>query len=152
MSEAISVFIPCNIPTVTAQQKGTMVRNGKVRFFKKKKVQQSENTFHALLYPYRPKKPLDGPVCLIVSLVFPWRKTESKKKREGYTFYPVTVRPDLSNLIKTIEDVMTTLQFWNDDGQISTLKVSKQYGERPGIGLNITRDLAMDKDGKVASA
>lgn len=151
MSEAISVFIPCNIPTVTAQQKGAFAVNGKVRFFKKKKVKDSENTFLGLLHPFRPEKPFQGPVCLIVDLVFPWRKSESKRVIRGYRLYPVTTRPDLSNLIKTIEDVMTTLRFWEDDGQISTLNISKSYGDTPGIRLNITQDLATNKEGIVTS-
>lgn len=151
MSQQISVFIPCNIPTATSQMKGAMVQNGKVRFFKKKKVAESERTFHALFLPHRPAKPFEGPVCLCVSLVFPWRKAEKKRIIKGYRYYPVTTRPDLSNLIKTIEDVLTTLRFWNDDGQISTLRVSKNYGEEPGIGLNITTDLAMDASGGMAS-
>lgn len=151
MSAAISVFIPCNIPTVTAQQKGAFAVNGKVRFFKKKKVAQSEQSFHALLYPHRPSAPFDGPVCLCIGFVFPWRKSESKRIVKNYSLYPVQTRPDLSNLVKTIEDVMTTLRFWNDDGQISSLSITKQYGDEPGIRLNVTQDLARTKEGVVAS-
>lgn len=149
MSQSISVFIPCNIPTVTAQQKGCSIRGGKPKFFKKKKVKDSENTFHALLFPHRPWKPFEGPVCLCLSLVFPWRKSEKKSVVNKYLLYPITTRPDLSNLVKTIEDVMTTLRFWNDDGQVSTLNISKSYGDEPGIKLNITEDLATDKEGNV---
>jgi Holliday junction resolvase RusA-like endonuclease len=151
MSQQISVFIPCNIPTVTAQQKGAFAVNGKVRFFKKKKVKESETTFHALFYPHRPPTPFTGPVCLSIGLVFPWRKSEAKRIIRGFSRYPVQTRPDLSNLIKTIEDVMTTLRFWNDDGQISTLKILKCYGDNPGITLNVTEDLAMDKEGHLTS-
>jgi Holliday junction resolvase RusA-like endonuclease len=151
MSQSISVFIPCNIPTVTSQMKGATVVGGKVRFFKKKKVKDSENTFHALFFPHRPQSPFEGPVCLIIHLVFPWRKSEKKKVINGYSLYPVTTRPDLSNLIKTIEDVMTTLRFWNDDGQVSTLNISKSYGDHPGIRLNVSQDLAQDKEGRTTS-
>jgi Holliday junction resolvase RusA-like endonuclease len=129
--------------------KGATAVGGKIRFFKKKKVRESENTFHSLFFPHRPSVPFTGPVCLIIHLVFPWRKSEKKSVINGYRLYPVTTRPDLSNLVKTIEDVMTTLRFWNDDGQVSTLNISKQYGDNPGIKLNITQDLAHDKKGHV---
>lgn len=152
MSQQVSVFIPCNIPTVTAQQKGAFAVNGKVRFFKKKKVAESEKTFHALFLPHRPAKPFEGPVCLIIGLIFPWRKSEKKSRMKEYSRYPMEVRPDLSNLIKTIEDVLTTLRFWNDDGQISTLKICKSYGDNPGITLNITNDLAMDRSNRMTTA
>lgn len=151
MSQSISVFIPCNIPTVTSQQKGAMVRNGKIRFFKKGKVKESEGTFHALLFPHRPKTPFTGPVCLCIDFVFPWRKSEAKRIRNAYRAFPVQTRPDLSNLIKTVEDVMTTLRYWEDDGQISSLRMTKTYGDEPGIRLNITQDLAMNKQGLVTS-
>ena len=152
MSQSISVFIPCNIPTVTSQQKGAMSVGGKIRFFKKKKVRDSENTFHSLFFPHRPTTPFSGPVCLCIALVFPWRKSEKKSVINGYSLYPVITRPDLSNLVKTIEDVMTTLRFWNDDAQVSTLNISKSYGDDPGIRLNITQDLARNKEGFTASA
>jgi len=151
MSDSISVFIPCNIPTVTAQQKGALVRNGHIRFFKKKKVQKSEDTFHALLYPHRPREPFSGPVCLCIGFVFPWRKSEAKRIINAYSVYPVVTRPDLSNLVKTIEDVMTTLRFWEDDGQVSALSISKNYGDEPGIRLSVTKDLARSKNGHVVS-
>lgn len=151
MSQSISVFIPCNIPTVTAHQKGAFAVGGRVRFFKKKRVVESENSFHALLHPHRPEYPFDGPVCLCIGFVFPWRKSEAKRVIKNYSLYPIQTRPDLSNLIKTIEDVMTTLRFWNDDGQISTLNISKQYGDRPGIRLNITQDYALDKEGHTST-
>lgn len=148
----LTIFIPCNIPTVTAQQKGASFRNGKVRFFKKKGVLESEHTFHALFYPHRPKTPFTGPVCLILHLRFPWRKSEKKSRIRKYSLYPVEVRPDLSNLVKTIEDVLTTLRFWNDDSQVSSLTVSKKYSDNPGIHLNITNDLAMGRHGSMTDA
>ncbi len=151
MNKSISVFIPCCIPTVTAQQKGAFAMGGKVRFFKKKAVKQSENTFHALLYPHVPAEPMTGPLCLVLRLGFPWRKSEKKSRMANFRTYPIETRPDCSNLIKTIEDVMTTMRFWNDDSQISSLCVSKFYTARPGITINLTSDLAEDIEGKVTS-
>lgn len=151
MNQSISVFIPCNIPTVTAQQKGVFVVGGRARFFKKKAVKQSENTFHALLLPHVPAEPMTGPLCLVLRLGFPWRKSEKKGRMAAHQSYPIETRPDCSNLVKSIEDVMTTMRFWNDDSQISSLSVSKFYTHRPGITINLTSDLATDREGHVTS-
>lgn len=151
MNKSISIFIPCLIPTVTAQQKGVFVTGGRARFFKKKAVKQSENTFHALFHPHVPPQPFTGPLCLVLRLGFPWRKSEKKSRIAGFRRYPIETRPDCSNLVKSIEDVMTTMRFWNDDGQISSLSVSKFYTRRPGITINLTSDLAEDIEGKVTS-
>jgi Holliday junction resolvase RusA-like endonuclease len=152
MSQQLSVFIPCLVPTVTSQQKGAFAaKGGGVRFFKKKAVKQSENTFAALLMPHVPKEPFTGPLCFIITLTFPWRKSEKKSRIKSFSSYPIETRPDCSNLIKTIEDVMTSLRFWNDDGQISSLHIAKCYGDKPGIRINLTSDLAISKDGETTS-
>lgn len=148
---SLSFFIPCIIPTVTAQQKGVFVTGGKARFFTKKKVRDAENTFHALLYPHRPAQPLTGPIVLVVTLGFPWRKSEKKSRVKDFAQYPIETRPDCSNLIKAIEDVMTTAGFWRDDGQISSLCVHKHYTDTPGITINLTNALATKRDGSLAT-
>jgi Holliday junction resolvase RusA-like endonuclease len=138
----INVFIPCNLPTVTSQQKGAFsVPGGRgVRFFKKAKVKASEATFHALLLPHVPSAPFAGPLRLTLGFIFPWRKTERKSVMRAHSEVPVTTRPDLSNLVKTLEDVMTTLRFWGDDSQISDLRLTKRYADTPGLRIEISED------------
>ena len=134
----MNFFIPCIPPTATSQQKGACsIKGGGVRFFKKKHVQQAENSLWALLMPHRPETPLEGALRLSVCFYYPWRKSEKKAVVRDHHSMPITSRPDCSNLIKLIEDVMTGLGFWRDDGQISHLEVEKRYTDTPGIYVQI---------------
>ncbi|MFO0271525.1 MAG: RusA family crossover junction endodeoxyribonuclease [Gemmatimonadota bacterium] len=48
-----------------------------------------------------------------------------------------TARPDLSNLVKAIEDALNTIAY-DDDAQISELAVRKFYGETDETVVKIT--------------
>ncbi len=148
---SLAFFVPCVPPKGMAQQKGVMVIGGKPRFFKKAKIKQAENTWHDLLYSHAPFEPLQGPLCLVVRLVYPWRKGENKKRRAAFQFYPIETRPDIDNIFKMIADVMSTLRFWNDDSQIASLSLSKSYGDKTGIGITLTSALATTNEGHVAT-
>jgi Holliday junction resolvase RusA-like endonuclease len=132
----ITFFIPCNPPTVTSQQKGAFATGKGIRFFKKARVKQAENNLFALLQPHVPAQPVAGPLVLSVKWCFPWRKSESKKRR-ALGAVPCDVRPDLSNIIKLLEDTMTTLRFWEDDSQVADLRLSKWWGDEAGITISI---------------
>jgi Holliday junction resolvase RusA-like endonuclease len=149
----ITFHIPCIPPTVTAQQKGAFAaKGGGVRFFKKKPVKQAENSLTALLYPFRPEKPMQGPLTLIVTLAYPWRKSEKKSRIKEFGSYPIETRPDVDNIYKMLGDVMTTLGFWSDDGQIANLHVGKVYSDSPGISINITSAIVKRRDGTFTTA
>ena len=79
---------------------------------------------------------MQGAVALYVDFVFPWRKSELKR-RLALGRVPHTSRPDCSNLIKMIEDVLTKLRFWTDDSCIAQLTISKAWGDRVGISVHI---------------
>jgi Holliday junction resolvase RusA-like endonuclease len=147
----LSVFIPCNPPTATAQQKGVFVAGGRPRFFKKKRVKDAEMTWHQLLAPHTPPEPMEGPLALVVRLAYPWRKSESKRRISRYMRYPIETRPDIDNLFKLLADVMTTLRFWNDDSQIASLSISKEYSSKPGVHITLTNALAIDCHGNCTS-
>lgn len=134
--------IECLPPKATSQMKGACRVGNGIRFFKKKAVQQAENTLFALLQPYAPETPHLGPLRLKVVWSFPWRKSETKARR-GAGALPCDVRPDLSNLVKMVEDCMTTLRFWNDDGQVAELQISKQWANWSGFAIRIESDPAV---------
>ena len=134
-----SFFIPCDPPTTTAQQKGAFVCGGKVRFFKKKKVKQAENTLIDLFKGHAPKQPHEGALKVTISLYFPFRKTEHKAELlAGISCH--TSRPDFDNLSKMLCDTLTTLCFWRDDGQISDGRIIKRRAKQTGIEVTIERD------------
>lgn len=141
----LSFTIPCVPPTVTSQMKGVCRTPVGVRFFKKKPVAEAEKSLYALLFPHIPAAPLEGPLRLTVDWRMPWRKSETKKRMAAGS-QPCDVRPDLSNLIKLLEDCMTTLRFWNDDGQICDLRLTKNWSDRPGISVTIE---ALKEDARI---
>jgi len=136
----ISFFLPIDPPKTTSQGAGKRIVmiGGRPRFFKGGKAQSAENDLTLLCAPYAPPEPLTGAIYLQVDYVFPWRKSESKKVRQ-MCWAPHTTRPDASNLVKMLEDVMTRLRFWEDDSQIADLRVTKSWGDEVGIRVEIGR-------------
>ena len=102
-------------PTVTAQQKGVFVRNGRAHFFTKQKVRDAEDFLAAMLAPHAPDVPLHGPVYFQARWCFPYRKSEPKRVTNAGREIAHTVRPDLDNLEKALLDVLTRLRYWEDD-------------------------------------
>lgn len=136
----IEAFIACKVPTRTAQQKGACVVQGKIRFFTKAVVKQAEQQWRTILGPSAPKKPLEGPLKLEITLHFPWRKQDTKLKAQ-FKVVPIPTRPDAENLCKSLLDQMTKLGFWKDDSQIAELTIRKYRSDTPGIHFTIKPSL-----------
>lgn len=85
-------------------------------------------------------KPYEKGVPLKLSLgcAYPIPKNDSRKKRSeklrGIT--KPTVKPDLSNVLKAVEDALNGIAY-ADDAQITELHVTKYYSEFPGIEVLI---------------
>jgi len=71
------------------------------------------------------KKPLSGPISLSVHFLMP-RPKAMMWKRKGTPRVPSSKKPDIDNLIKTVEDALNGVAY-NDDGQIAALHVWKDY-------------------------
>lgn len=146
MDYPIDFFVPCNPPKTTAQQKGAFAMpGGGVRFYEKAKVVSAREQLAAHLRPYVPPAPMGGPLNMSIQFVWPWRKSEKKSDVMAFFKMPMYTKPDCSNIVKMIEDVMTGLRFWVDDAQIACLQVSKAWGHNPGISVRvgpIVRELA----------
>lgn len=142
MKLKLKVFIECEPPKTTAQQKGVRVitskKTGKpfAMHYRKKKVQVARDTFKELFAPYAPSKPLSGALSVKVYFLFPFRKSESKKIiRSGWLWK--TTKPDLVNLEKEPVDVLTELGFFTDDAIICEEIIRKAWAKRTGIYLEI---------------
>lgn len=107
-----------NPPSVTAQQKGVRVVHGKPMFYTKPEVLEARAELAYHLKQYVPEKPLEGALSLRVSWIF---LTKDKKKNDSFK----STRPDLDNLNKLLQDVMTDLGFFKDDAQIAKLHCRK---------------------------
>ncbi len=139
----LSFFLDCIPPTATDQQKGAFIippkkgesGKGTIQFFVKKEVRAAQAILEALLRPHAPAAPREGPIRLSVTFAWPWRASEPKGSRHGVRWKDT--QPDSSNLIKGLEDCMTRLGFWRNDGQIADLRVAKGWSDKPGIEIVI---------------
>lgn len=107
-------------PTATAQQKQVRVVSGRPMFYDKPKIKEAKMELYYRLKSYAPLNPIDKPICLVVKWVF----LTKDKKRHGKLR---TTRPDLDNLQKLLQDVLTDSGFWVDDSYIAELWCSKWY-------------------------
>lgn len=132
MPTIISFFIPA-IPRGQARARHTSV-NGLSRTYKSAAQKQDEQTLQALMMPYRPEKPLQGALSLRVTAVMPIPKSKPKKwqSRASQGHVRFVGKPDVSNMLKHIEDVMQSIRFFEDDKQIVRALIAKRYGSEPG--------------------
>lgn len=144
----IEFFIPCIPPKATGSQKRIITVRGRPIVTKTKDAKDAESTLDGLLMAHQPHSPVVGPLSVTVSLTWPWRKGEPKK-RLLLGSVPHTSKPDVDNYLKSLFDCLTRLRFWNDDAEIAELFVRKSWGDRPGIGIAI-RSLGGDNVEKVS--
>lgn len=128
----VDVFLPCVPPTASHHSK-RIVRVGKwTRLADKPELQAAKDMIDTLLLPHQPTTPVTGHASLTLEFTWPWRASDSQKKRAAGRIRRAT-RPDCSNLAKTTEDRLVALRFLEDDGQVSELIVRKFFGNQPGI-------------------
>jgi Holliday junction resolvase RusA-like endonuclease len=85
------------------------------------------------------RTPIDAPVSLhmqvLMGVPLSWSKKKQERAFQGLLM--PTRKPDLSNCIKACEDGMTGI-VWRDDALVVDLWVSKRYGVRPGVRVNVS--------------
>lgn len=88
----------------------------------------------------RPRLPFGGPESAYkVSLIFVLKRP-IRLARARNAWIPHTAKPDADNLAKAVLDAMTRAGAWEDDSQVSSLRVMKYYGtagERTGVMITI---------------
>jgi Holliday junction resolvase RusA-like endonuclease len=84
------------------------------------------------------RPPFEGPVGIKVSATFAVPASWPKKKRAAALagMWPHVTKPDVDNLLKMI-DALTQV-CWRDDKQITHATITKHYGERPVLRIEIT--------------
>ena len=95
----------------------------------------AKSFWDALFLPYRPARPLEGPLALDVELRWPHSAGEAKK-RLGLDL-PMPVKPDLDNVAKTLTDALARCAFFANDSQIVDLRLRKWRSPNPGIVLRL---------------
>jgi Holliday junction resolvase RusA-like endonuclease len=84
------------------------------------------------------RPPLEGPLSVSLRFRMPIPKSETKRVKAAMAAGEIapTTKPDLSNLMKAIEDGMNTIVF-ADDSQIVRSFVTKIYAEQPGVDVRV---------------
>jgi len=127
----MKIFLLLDPPTITAQQNKVTLVNKKPVFYKPEKLKQARSTIIKHLIPFKPSKPIEGPIKLQVIWRFP------KGKKHKHLEWRVT-RPDTDNLEKMLKDCMTEVGFWIDDAQVVVEHVEKLWSDDPtGIAIEI---------------
>jgi len=96
-----------------------------VGVYKAPEARKKEKKLLALLLPHAPKKPLEGPVSLIINAVFQRPASHYGSGRNQDRLKPSAPmdyiqKPDGTNISKAIEDVMNGI-FWKDDTQVTAI-------------------------------
>ena len=123
----IRFFIPLRrIPTVTQQEHKVTVRGGKPHFYEPAELKAARQLFRDHLCRYRPNKPLQGPVYLETSWMFPAGTRHHNGEWK-------CTKPDTDNLVKMLKDEMTRLGFWKDDSQVAAEVIQKRWSDQSGL-------------------
>ena len=124
----IYIWIPGR-PSRTTHQSGTKISGH--RTYKTASLVSWEHTLQRGLMKHVPDKPIDGPVKLTAT----WGFKAPKKSDVGWKL----TRPDTDNMQKTLKDVMTRMNFWEDDSQVVHEVCRKIWTLDPGIYLKIEK-------------
>lgn len=134
----LEFFVRCNPPTATHHHKKIVKKGRNYSLADKPELLEAKESLASLFAPFAPTPPIEGAVRLDLQFQFGWLKSATQKQRAEGSAFKLS-KPDCSNLAKVVEDVMTRLAFWHDDGQIVSLSVSKGYCDQPGIRVRVTR-------------
>jgi len=96
-------------------------------------------------------EPLAGPVAVCFDFTMPRPAGHLGRRglRPSAPAYP-TVKPDVTKLIRAVEDAATGL-LWRDDSQVTTQVGTKQYGARVGVVITCRPLEALEEGGSHAS-
>lgn len=131
----IRAVIACIPPSTTAQMKRVRIVGGKPVFFHSKQMQQETATWAALLRPFVPAAPIEGPVRLVVVGIWPHMK--DTKKADQPRLLPKTSKPDASNYAKHLEDLLVKMRFLADDSRVASITVEKWRGPAAQVGIRL---------------
>jgi len=89
---------------------------------------------------YRPRVPVEYPDSVHLDVTFQLPAPESLEKWKRMIGWPAARMPDLSNLVKPVEDA-TDRGFWTNDALITRLVVTKEYAfvGQPGVVVSVRK-------------
>lgn len=130
----LTFFHPCIPPTATAQMRRHTISG---RTYQPASVTRAAAMLRAIFEKHRPECPTSGPVAVAIS--YTWPKTDRllALNQALPVAVPKATRPDVDNLAKLALDAATIAGWWKDDNCVADLRVSKFYGDIPGIAVTV---------------
>lgn len=124
----------------------TFSRGGHAGVYTPKTADAFKLGIWAAATPVKPATPLRGAVAVWVHVYFPWpKKWYTKKGLRPNAPRFQTGKPDVDNLAKPVLDVLTQMNFWEDDAQVYELLVVKHYDSEPHTTVSIWTDKKEEK-------
>ena len=135
-------------PVEQARPRATRMGKG-IRLYDPKKVTVFKRQLGMLAKQQmldRGLEPFDGPLEVCMEFHRPVLASISKKERSRRLsgVHRPTVKPDLSNYIKALEDGLNGI-IWVDDNRIVQIVAEKKYSDRPHIVIDVNKVDEVDK-------
>ena len=129
-------------PVEQARPRATRMRKG-IRVYDPKKVTVLKRQLGRLArqaMQERCLKPFDGELTVRFEFYRPVQASISRKERDRRLsgVHRPTVKPDLSNYIKALEDGLNGI-IWIDDNRIVQIVAEKKYSDRPRIVIEVNK-------------
>ena len=104
-------------------------RNGRT-YTTRKTIDYEKRIRTAYQEQYGQMPVLEGPICMVITAIFPIPKSDTKRTRENKLAGRLlpTRKPDTDNIMKAICDALNGIAY-KDDSQIVECHLTKQYGE-----------------------
>lgn len=122
------------IPKAQMRARHGRSKSGLSVTYKAEAQRQAEGNLCALLLPFRPEMPLEGPLAIKITAYLPvpmsWSGKRISQAEKGQV--KPDCKPDLDNLVKNIKDCLTAANFWQDDKQVVFLTARKLYNDGRG--------------------
>ena len=104
---------------------------------------------NAYLYTYRGIKPMEGPLAVEIKAWMPIPSSATRREKASMMSGEIapTKKPDIDNIAKSVLDALNGTA-WNDDKQVCSPNVSKQYERStPNAGVEVwIREIEVKKN------
>ena len=125
-----SAFLAMEPPTVTHNDLRAALRGGRPAIVKSDRLREAEDALVARLARQAPPEPMGGPLSVEVRWCFATRGAHAQGE-------PHTDRPDMSNMLKTLEDCMARAGWIVDDALICDERTAKAWMDPAGIWVRV---------------
>lgn len=125
-----SAFLAMEPPTVTHNDLRAVTRDGRPAIVKSDRLREAEGALVARLARLAPGEPMGGPLSVEVRWCFATRGAHAQGE-------PHTCRPDMSNMLKTLEDCMRRAGWIVDDSLICDERTAKAWMDPAGIWVRV---------------